>query len=78
MQQRPETVYAIYCQRGDGEDQIRELEDDFAIDRTSCSGFRANVFRVVQTAAAYALSQELRWKRWRTELRSAQVGTLRL
>lgn len=48
------------------------------MDRTSCTSFRANAFRVLQTTAAYALFQELRWRLRRTKLRNAQVGTLRL
>lgn len=73
-----ETVYEIYCGRGDSENRIKELKDDLAMDRTSCSSYRANAFRVLQTAAAYALFQELRWRLRRTGLRRAQVGTLRL
>jgi len=75
---KSEKVYQIYCGRGDSENRIKELKDDLQIDRTSCSNFRANIFRVLQTAAAYALYQELRWKMRKTRLGRAQVGTLRL
>ena len=41
------------------ENRIKELHD-LQIDRTSCSDFWANQFRVLLTAAAYVLMQELR------------------
>ncbi len=74
----PERLYQIYRDRGDVENRIKELKDDLEIDRTSCSRFLANQLRVLLTAAAYVLFQELRlhWTR-RTGLRS-QVATLRL
>ena len=49
----------VYCPRGDAENRIKELFD-VALDRTSCSRFLANQFRVLLAAAAYALLQELR------------------
>ncbi len=49
----------VYCQRGEIENRIKELHD-LQIDRTSCSAFWANQFRVLLTAAAYVLMQELR------------------
>ena len=45
--------------RGDVENRIKELKCDLSIDRTSCSSFVANQFRVILTAAAYLLFQEL-------------------
>ena len=78
LRHRAETVYGIYCGRGDSENRIKELKNDLEIDRTSCTSFAANAFRVLQTAAAYALFQELRWRMKRSDLRRAQVGTLRL
>lgn len=57
----PRWVYErIYCQRGDSENRIKELKADLALDRTSCSNFWANQFRVLLTAVAYVLLQELR------------------
>lgn len=47
------------------------------IDRTSCSRFLANQFRVLLTAAAYVLMQELRGRAAGTSLARAQVSTLR-
>lgn len=66
-----------YCQRGDAENRIKELFD-VAFDRTSCSRFAANQFRVLLAAAAYALLQELRLAAGGTAWARAQVNTLRL
>jgi Transposase DDE domain group 1 len=66
-----------YCARGDVENRIKELKDGLAIDRTSCSSFLANQFRVLMTAAAYVLLQELRLKARRTAYARAQITTLR-
>lgn len=48
-----------------------------AIDRTSCTSFLANRMRVLLTATAYVLMQELRRAGAGTELARAQVATLR-
>ena len=74
----PENVYKVYRQRGDVENRIKELKDDLYLDRTSCSRFLANQLRVLMTATAYVLLQELRLKLQRTSLATAQVATLRL
>ena len=66
-----------YCMRGEIENRIKELFD-VAIDRTSCSRFRANQLRVLLAAAAYALLQELRLAARGTAWARAQVATLRL
>lgn len=73
----PATVYAVYCQRGDMENRLKELHDGLAVDRTSCSRFWANQFRVLLTAAAYVLLQELRRRAAGTACAQAQVTTLR-
>jgi len=67
----------IYCQRGEIENRIKELFD-VALDRTSCSKFRANQLRVLLAAAAYVLLQELRLAARGTAWARAQVATLRL
>lgn len=67
----------VYCARGDAENRIKELFD-VAFDRTSCSRFRANQFRVLLAAAAFALLQELRLAARGTAWARAQVNTLRL
>jgi hypothetical protein len=78
LPQSPRWIYEqIYCQRGDIENRIKELHYGLQIGRTSCSKFRANQFRVLLTAAAYVLMQELRLQAARTDCARAQVGTLR-
>jgi hypothetical protein len=67
----------VYCERGDSENRIKELKNDLQIDRTSCSSFLANQFRVFMTAIAYILMQEIRLAARHTSLAAAQVGTLR-
>jgi Transposase DDE domain group 1 len=77
MKQSPQWIYEqVYCQRGEIENRIKELHE-LQIDRTSCSGFWANQFRVLLTAAAYVLMQELRLRAARTHWARAQVWTLR-
>jgi hypothetical protein len=73
----PKVAWELYCQRGDIENRIKELHEGLEIDRTSSSSFLANQFRVLQTAAAYVLFQELRVRLPKTDLARAQVGTLR-
>lgn len=53
------------------------LHDGLALDRTSCSQFWANQFRVLLTAAAYVLLQALRQQAHGTDCARAQVSTLR-
>lgn len=74
---KPENVYAWYCGRGDSENRIKELKVDLAIDRTSCRRFLANQFRVVMTAAAFVLFQELRWRLRRSRAAHSSVAKLR-
>jgi len=74
---QPETVYTIYCQRGDVENRLKELHHGLALDRTSCSRFWANQVRVLLTLAAYVLLQELRRRAAGTTCADAQVSTLR-
>lgn len=74
---RPDKLYAWYCQRGDSENRIKELKNDLAIDRSSCMKFDANQFRVLMTAAAFVLFQELRWRLRRTRSARSTVGKLR-
>jgi len=77
MKQTPQWIYEeVYCQRGDVENRIKELHA-LEIDRTSCSRFWANQFRVQLTAAAYVLMQELRLRAAGTDCARAQVLTLR-
>ena len=75
----PQHIYEkIYCARGDAENRIKELKNGLQIDRTSCTSFMANQLRVLLTAAAYVLFQELRLHARHTGHARAQVTTLRL
>jgi Transposase DDE domain group 1 len=77
LKQSPQWIYEkVYCQRGEIENRIKELHE-LQIDRTSCSDFWANQFRVLLTAAAYVLMQELRLRAAGTDCARAQVWTLR-
>jgi hypothetical protein len=78
LQQSPQWIYEqVYCERGDIENRLKELHQGLEIDRTSCTKFWANQFRVLMTAAAYGLMQELRLRAARTACARAQVWTLR-
>lgn len=73
----PGEVWKLYSQRGDVENRIKELHDGLEIDRTSCSSFFANQLRVLQSATAFVLYQELRLRLHDRQLARAQVTTLR-
>ena len=75
---KPQQLYEdIYCQRAHIELRIKELHHGLEIDRTSCTRFWANQLRVLLTAAAYVLMQELRARAAGTDCARAQVSTLR-
>jgi len=74
---KPKKVYRFYCLRGDAENRVKELKDGLRFDLTSCTSFRANQFRNLLTAAAYALCQQLRHEARGTACDRAQVSTLR-
>jgi len=73
----PEAVYHAYRERGDMENRLKELHHGLEMDRTSCSRFRANQFRVLLTAGAYILFQTLQAQAQGTACTDAQVSTLR-
>jgi Transposase DDE domain group 1 len=74
----PQHIYeAVYCQRAEIENRIKELHHGLEIDRTSCTRFWANQLRALLTAAAYVLMQELRAAAAGTGFARAQVSTLR-
>jgi hypothetical protein len=76
--QTPRFVYErVYCACGDIENRIKELHDGLQIGRTSCCRFWANQLRVLLTAAAYVLMQELRLRAARTACARTQVTGLR-
>jgi len=78
LKRSPRRLYErVYCARGELENRLKELFD-VALDRTSCTRFRANQLRVTLAAAAYALLQELRLAARGTAWARAQVATLRL
>jgi len=77
MGQSPQWIYEqVYCQRGEIENRIKELKA-LDVDRTSCTSFWANQLRVLMTAAAYVLMQEIRLAAALTAMARAQVWTLR-
>jgi hypothetical protein len=77
VRMNPDNLYAWYCGRGDSENRIKELKLDLSIDRTSCHRFVANQFRVLMTATAFVLFQDLRWRLRRTRAARSSVAKLR-
>ena len=78
LRQSPQWIYErVYCARGEVENRIKELHWGVEIGRTSCSSFWANQLRVLLSAVAYVLLQELRRQAEGTVLARAQVTTLR-
>lgn len=75
---KPANLYALYCQRGDVENRVKEVKAGVALDRTSCTDFWANQLRVLLAAAAFAILQELRTRLRGTGLARAQIDRLRL
>jgi Transposase DDE domain group 1 len=73
----PEAIYQFYCGRGDVENRLKELHHGLELDRTSCTRFLANQFRVLLTLAGYILFQELQRRAAKTACADAQVPTLR-
>lgn len=74
-----ETLYELYCQRGEMENRIKEQQLDLFADRTSAHWMKINQLRLWLSTVAYTLLAELRrlglagtaWAR-------AQCGTIRL
>jgi hypothetical protein len=59
--QNPEDFYrARYCMRGEMENRIKEQQMCLFADRTSCSNFMANQFRLMLSSLAYVLVDGLR------------------
>lgn len=75
-----EAIYdAIYTQRGEMENRIKEQQLYLFADRTSCSKFIANQFRLLLASAAYVLIEHVRREGLEdTELAEARVDTIRL
>jgi hypothetical protein len=78
LRQSPAWIYQhVYCARGDSENRLKELHRALALGRTSCTRFWANQLRVLLSAAAFVLLQELQLHADRTTLAGAQVERLR-
>ena len=56
---------------------VKELKDAICIDRTSCTSFTANQFRVILHAMAFALYQEIRLAATGTSFAAVQAATIR-
>jgi hypothetical protein len=78
MRHKPERLYQIYRDRAECENRIKELKYGLELDRTSCTRFLANQFRVLLVAAAYALFQEIRYAARGTSLARTQVSGMQL
>lgn len=77
LPQSPRHIYRkIYCARGDSENRIKELKDSLALDRLSCCGFFANQFRLLLSAAAFVLIQEIRRNAIQTGFARSQTATI--
>jgi len=75
----PEDLYQRYCARGDMENRIKEQQLCLFADRTSCSKWLPNQFRVLLSALAYTLIQTIRSKALAgTEFARARCDTIRL
>jgi hypothetical protein len=69
----------VYCARGEMENRIKEQQLGLFADRTSCSAWWANQFRLLLSSCAYVLMEAVRRIGLQgTELEKAQAGTIRL
>ncbi len=76
---RAKAIFHWYEQRGQAENYIKELKNDLAADRLSCSAYRANAFRLQLHAYAYNLAVLFRRRVLiGTELARSTMATLRL
>jgi len=76
----PQKLYdEVYCARGEMENRIKEQQLDLFADRTSCSRWWPNQFRLLLSGLAYLLLETIRRLGLKgTELARAQCGTIRL
>ena len=74
----PRALYQqVYCPRGEAENWMKQEKTDLKSNRTSASTFLANFARLLLTAAAYVLHQQLRLLGLQdTELATAQPKTV--
>jgi hypothetical protein len=76
---RARDIFDWYEQRGQAENFIKDLKNEIAADRLSCSAYRANAFRLQLHALAYNLLVLFRRIVLRgTSLASATIGSIRL
>ena len=70
---------AVYCQRGEAENRIRQAQFGLFATRTSCHVFQSNQLRMLLAALGYVLIERLRALALAgTALATAQVDTLRI
>jgi hypothetical protein len=76
----PQHLYEkVYCARGEMENRIKEQQLDLFADRTSCSLWWPNQFRLLLSTLAYTLMAAIRRiALHHTELAHATCGTIRL
>lgn len=76
----PEKFYdKMYCQRGEMENRIKEQQLHLFADRTSCTDFMANQFRLLLSSFAYVLVDAIRRiGLCGTKAANWQVNTIRL
>lgn len=67
----------LYCARGDMENRIKDQQMDLFAGRTSCHRWWPNQWRLLLSALAWILFEELRDQLRNTPLAKASVGTLR-
>lgn len=79
LEGEPETLYdGMYCQRGEAENRIKEVQLDLFGTRASCHAFHANWLRLMFAALAYTLMHRLReYALQGTELAHACAATIR-
>lgn len=76
---RPKQIFHWYEQRGQAENYIKELKNDLAADRLSCTAYRANAVRLQLHGYAYNLVVLFRRRvLMGTELARSTLATLRL
>lgn len=69
----------LYCARGEAENRIKEQQMDLFADRTSCTKWFPNQFRILLSGLAYTLMEAIRRLCLaNTELASATCGSIRL
>lgn len=80
LEGEPETLYdGMYCQRGEAENRIKEVQLDLFGTRASCHAFHANWLRLMFAALAYTLMHRLRALALQgTDLAHACAATIRV